>query len=233
MADQRPDRRDTEARRADGDGAGPPSAPDPRTPLPPAPPDRPGWRVAPSPDGRGKPPEKQPMLPWKPRRFLGILLVLLALNYLIVAIFAPAEPRPDISYSPYFLQQVRAGNVKEIAATGEQVKGDFKSKVDVPGDDSKDKVEKFKTQVPTFANTDQLSKLLEQNHVQVNAKEPNDRSLLETLIFGFGPTLLLVGLFILLARRASQAAGGGGMLGGFGRSRAKRVKPEEQHVTFE
>ena len=224
--------RRAEARRGDGDGK-PPSAPDPRTAPPPPSPEHSGWRVHPAPDGRGKAPEKPPMLPWNPRRFLGILVLLLALNYLLVAVFAPAAPRPDISYSPYFLQQVRANNVKEISATGEQVKGKFRNKIDVPGDSSKDKVSNFKTQVPTFANTRQLSQLLEEHNVQVNAHPPGDRSILQTLIFGFGPTILLVGLFVFLARRASQAAGGGGMLGNFGRSRAKRVEPEEQHVTFE
>src|SRR4051794_23284290 len=210
-----------------------PAAPDPRTPPPPARPDRPAWRVQPAPDGRGKPPEKTPMLPWRPGRFIAILVVLLALNYLIVAIFAPPPSRPDISYSPFFLQQVRGGAVKEISATGEKVEGTFRKKIDVPDDGSGDKVDHFKTQVPTFADTDQLSKLLEQNNVKVNAHPPGDRSVLETLIFGFGPTLLLVGLFIFLARRATKAAGGGGVLGNFGRSRAKRVQPEEQHVTFE
>jgi cell division protease FtsH len=189
--------------------------------------------VQPSPDGRGKPPEKQPMLPWGPRRFIGILVLLLALNYLVVQVFAPAEPRPVISYSPFFLQQVRAGNVKEIAAKGEEVKGEFRRKVDAPGDDTKDKRSKFETQIPTFANTEQLSRLLEEKRVQVNAKPPNDRSIVETLIFSFGPILLLVGLFILLARRAAASAGGGGMLGSFGRTKARRVEPEEQHVTFE
>src|SRR3954471_11405811 len=127
-----------------------PAAPDPRTPPPPAPPapppppppppparpDRPAWRVQPAPDGRGKPPEKTPMLPWRPGRFIAILVVLLALNYLIVAIFAPTPSRPDISYSPFFLQQVRAGGVKEISATGEEVKGTFNKKIDVPDDGS-------------------------------------------------------------------------------------------------
>src|SRR3954452_12587696 len=111
-----------------------PAAPDPRAPPPPARPDRPAWRVQPAPDGRGKPPQKQPMLPWRPGRFIAILVVLLALNYLIVAVFAPAAPRPDISYSPYFLQQVKANDVKEISATGETVKGTFTKKIDVPGD---------------------------------------------------------------------------------------------------
>src|SRR4051794_12122466 len=148
-------KRGEEARRAEEGNGTPPSAPDPRTPLPPGPTGGPGWRIHPAPDGRGKPPEKQPMLPWKPRRFIGILVVLLALNYLIVAVFAPAAPRPTISYNPYFLQQVRAETVKEISATGDEVKGDFRRKLDVPGDGTKEKVSKFKTQIPTFANTDQ------------------------------------------------------------------------------
>ena len=56
------------------------------------------------------------------------------------------------------------------------------------------------------------------------------RSPLLTLLLGFGPTLLLVGIFVYLARRMSS----GGALGGFGRSLAKRVKPEDQaRVTFD
>jgi cell division protease FtsH len=49
---------------------------------------------------------------------------------------------------------------------------------------------------------------------------------------GFGPTLLLVGLFVLMARRAASAAGGLGGLGGLGRSRAKRYEHSEQRTTF-
>ena len=183
----------------------PASAPDPRTPLPPGPRDRPGWRVEPAPDGRGAPQKKPPMLPFSPRRFFGILLLLLVLNYLFVAIFAPSPQRPKIPYSPFFLQQVQAGNVKDISAQGESVKGTFKKAVDVPGEGKKT-FTRFETEVPTFANTDRLSNLLQQKHVQVNAKPPNDRSLLETLIFSFGPTLLLVGLFVF--RAACSAASG-------------------------
>ena len=43
----------------------------------------------------------------------------------------------------------------------------------------------------------------------VNAEPPGERSLLETILFSFGPTILLVGLFIWLRRRAAAAAGGG------------------------
>ncbi len=205
-------------------------SPDPRTPPPPAADKgKPSWRVTPAPDGRGAKPERQPMLPWSPRRFLVILVALLVLNWVLVQVFAPAEKEIRVPYTPTFLTEVRDGNVKEISSTGETVQGEFKK--DVTYDDEKAK--NFKTEVPTFANEDQLADLLEEQDVVVNAKAPGSRSLLETILFSFGPTILLVALFIFLFRRAASAGAGGGMLGQFGRSRAKRVEAETQTVTFE
>src|SRR6202023_3066134 len=66
-----------------------------------------------------------------------------------------------------------------------------------------------------------------------NAKSTTtSQSLLVELLLGFGPTLLIVGLFVLLARRAA-AGGGMGALGNFGRSQARRVDPEKIRVTFD
>ena len=201
------------------------NAPAPETPAPPAERPGPSWKIDPAPDGRGKPPEKPPMLPFSWRRFVVILVVLLALNYLFVAIFAPAEKRDRIPYTPDFISQIEKGNVKEISSKGDTVQGDFKKKV---GD-----AEHFETEVPTFANTDQLAKQLEDNNVKVNAKPPQDRSLLETILFSFGPTLLIIGLLVFFLRRAAQQAGGGGMLGQFGRSKARRAEGgEDTRVNF-
>jgi cell division protease FtsH len=197
-------------------------APDPRTPPPERDPKRGNLRVSGA-------PEKPPMLPWSPRRFLIILALLFLLNWAIVAIFAPAEPRIDVPYNPNFLAQLRDGNVREISSTGETIKGEFKREVTYKGDSAKD----FETQIPTFANERQLSELLEEQNVVVSASPPGERSLLETLLFSFGPTILLVALFIWFFRRAAGGAGGGGVLGQFGRSRARRVEPSTQTVTFE
>ncbi len=201
--------------------------PMPRVPLPSQQgEERPGpaWRVDPAPDGRGAPPKKQPMLPFSWRRFVVILAALLALNYIFVALFAAPEERKRIPYSPTFLEQIDKGNVEEISSKGDTVQGDFKKKY--AG------AEHFETEVPTFADTDQLSAALTEQKVKVNAKPPQDRSLLETLIFSFGPTLLLVALFIFFIRRAGQQAGGGGVLGQFGRSSARRSEGENTRVTF-
>jgi cell division protease FtsH len=195
--------------------------PDPRTPLPPRDPKRGDVRA----EGT---PQRPPMLPWSGRRFLLILAVLFFLNWLIVAIFAPAEERIQVPYNPTFLNQVRQGNVEEISSRGETVQGTFREQVRREGEEA----EKFETEIPTFANERELSQLLEGENVTINAEPPGERSLLETILFSFGPTLLLVALFIFFLRRA---AGGGaaGALGQFGRSRAKLVESEKQTVNFE
>ncbi len=206
-------------------------------PPAPMPRDKQGWRVAPAPDGRGLPEQHKPRPPHRMRGFWIFVIVLLAINWLSVLLFQPAsEPRVRVPFSPYFLDQVDASKVKSITTTGNTVDGTFTAKIKYPAND-KNAVPTtlFVTEVPTFWNHDQLSSLLQQHGVTVNAKSTTQHtSLLAEILLGFGPTLLLVGLFVLLARRA-QAGGAGGLggLGNFGRSQARRVDPEKIRVTFD
>jgi cell division protease FtsH len=81
----------------------------------------------------------------------------------------------------------------------------------------------FSTEVPTFWNDNQLTALLQAHGVQVNATSTTQGTpLLASLLLGFGPTLLIVGVVVLFMRRAARA-GAGGALGNFGRSKARRV----------
>ncbi|MGZ4285728.1 MAG: ATP-dependent zinc metalloprotease FtsH, partial [Solirubrobacteraceae bacterium] len=132
------------------------------------------------------------------------------------------------------LQQVDAGKIKSISSKGDTIQGTFKSKQRYPPTDSKaTPTTLFSTQVPTFWNNTELTKSLQSQGVEVNATNPNPgTSLLAEILLGFGPTLLIVGLFILLARRAA-AGGGMGALGNFGRSQARRIDPEKIRVTFD
>jgi cell division protease FtsH len=69
--------------------------------------------------------------------------------------------------------------------------------------------------------------------VVINAQDPNASTpLWETLLFSFGPTILLVLGFLYLSRRAA-GAGAGGILGSFGQSRARLFDPEKPSTTFE
>ena len=91
----------------------------------------------------------------------------------------------------------------------------------------------FSTQIPSFANHRSCSTLLNDEHVTINAQNPNaGPSFLESILFGFGPTLLLVLLFVFIMRRAAGGGGAGGLMS-FGRSRARRVEASDQPVTFE
>ena len=181
------------------------------------------------------PDQHKPKPPHRLRGFWIFVIALLALNWLSVLFFQPAgRPRVKVPFSPYFLKQVEDGNVKSISSKGDTIQGTFKANVTYPADDKNAKpTTLFATEVPTFWNNTQLTDLLKSEGVQVNAESTSrSTSLVAELLLGFGPTLLLVGLFVLLARRA-QAGGGLGGLGNFGRSQARRVDPEKIRVTFD
>jgi cell division protease FtsH len=198
--------------------------------------DKGGWQVAPAPDGRGMPDQHKPTPPHRLRGFWVFVIALLALNWLSVLLFQPGtQPRVKVPFSPFFLNELQAGQVKSISSKGDTIQGTFKAKVRYPPTDKKAlPTTLFSTEVPTFWNNAALTTLLRSEGVQVNAQSTTtSTSLLAEILLGFGPTLLLVGLFVLLARRAQAGAGGLGGLGNFGRSQARRVDPEKIRVTFD
>jgi cell division protease FtsH len=164
---------------------------------------------------------------------LAFVLVLLALNWWISSRALSPSERVHVPYTPTFIEQVRAGNVKDISSTGASIQGDFKREVTYPprGQNGSVTATKFSTEVPAFANTDSLSAVLQDNGVVVNAKPPDTGpSLLVSILLGFGPVILIIALFVFLSRRMA-GAGGGGMMS-FGRSRARRSEGGETRVTF-
>jgi cell division protease FtsH len=202
---------------------------------PPMPRDKRGWRVAPAPDGRGMPEQAQSRPPHRRPGFLWFVLALIALNWVSVLLTQPSgQPRVTVPFSPDFLAQVQAGQVSSISTKGDTVQGTFKTKQRYPPNAKKATATTlFATEIPTFWNGTQLSNLLREKGVRINAKSTStSQSLLVELLLGFGPTLLIVGLFVLLARRAASGGGAMGALGNFGRSRARRVDPQQIRVTF-
>jgi cell division protease FtsH len=187
------------------------------------PPDRPDWRADGGHDRGG---QRQPR--WGVWLRIAIFgLVLLGINYWAASRATQKPERIRIPYSPVFVQQVRAANVAQITSKGTAVQGEFDHRLRYKGHRSK----RFRTEIPAFANTDALSKLLQEHGVVINA-EPLDTGApwWESLLFGFGPTLLFLLLLVWLMRRAT--GGAGGMLGAFGRSRARRYEPSTTRVTF-
>ena len=196
--------------------------------------DRGRWRVAPAPDGRGMPDEHKPRPPHRWRGFWIFFAVILAINWLSLLMVHSSQHRVKVPFNPTFLRQLDLGNMKSISSRSDTIDGVFARKVIYPAGDKKAKpTTLFSTEVPSFWNTDALTAELRAKGVEVNAKNPNPgRSLISELLLGFGPTLLLIGLFWFLARRAQSGAGGLGGLGNFGRSRARRIDPATIRVTF-
>jgi cell division protease FtsH len=185
----------------------------------------PPWRVEGAPPGHGSESPKKPRPAWM--RFGWMLVVLLALNWIISSFLLAPPARTAVSYT-FFTTQVTADNVSEITSTGDTIEGTFRKKTSYTpsGEKKAEDVDRFKTQRPSFAD-DRLFAELQGNNVPVNANPPDaPRPIWQQLLVGFGPTILLVGLLIWVSRRMAAGLGGGGGLGGFGRSRAKLYQPE-------
>ncbi|MCM2411424.1 ATP-dependent zinc metalloprotease FtsH [Streptomyces sp. RKAG290] len=185
------------------------------------------------------PPRDRPDQPWRsegappppppgrkmPGGWGGLLLTALIV-YLIanlVLSFFNGDEEPTIAYTE-FSKQVTSGNVSKIYSKGDAIQGQLKKEAKVPGGD--DKYTKFVTQRPAFAD-DNLWAELVKDDVTVTA-EPvvKERSFLANLLISLAPMLLLVLLWVFIARRMSRGGMGGGM-GAFGR------KPPPKPVELE
>ena len=202
---------------------------------------RPGPEAGGPPSGnRGKPSARPPRSIW-----LWFLLILLG-NYLLVqALFSGSEPI-TVPYT-FFKQQVKEGNVAQVYSRGDTVSGKFEKSVIYPPPSKKEGGEKesitkveprevtnFTTTLPSFVDPG-LEALLIEHEVEISA-EPIDSggNPIWTLLFGFGPAILLIAFYFWMYRRMTQGGGMGGGLMGIGRSRARRVDQEHgDKVTFD
>jgi cell division protease FtsH len=169
-----------------------------------------------------------PQLPSRSKRiavYVGLLVVALGINYW-AAHRVIQETRIRVPYSPFFLEQVRADNVVKVTSIATELQGDFKQATKPAG--SATASVHFVTEIPSFADTNQLSRLLEEHGVVVNASSPNGVPLWKSLIFGFGPTIILLLILFWIFRRMS----GSRTAGALGRSRARRYQPGRETVTF-
>jgi cell division protease FtsH len=170
-----------------------------------------------------------PQLPSRSTRivvYLVILAVLLGLNYW-GAHRVIQETRIRVPYSPFFLEQVRGDNVASVTSTASELQGDFRHATKPAGTSTA--AVHFVTEIPSFADTNQLSQLLQEHGVVVNA-EPIDNGgpLWERLLLGLGPTIVLLLLLLWIFRRMS----GSRTAGALGRARARRYQPGRETVTF-
>ena len=187
--------------------------------------DGPHWRVEGPSRGASAQRPKLPLGGW----FWLVVVGMLAINFAVASLVPSGHSRISVPYS-YFRAQAEMDNVAEVTSKGDTIQGKFRRTIRYPADAKGTVTHLFKTERPAFAD-DELLQLLLSKKAVVNAK-PLDkgRGFLWTLMVGFGPTILLVGLFVLMMRRAAAGAGGGMM--GMGKSKAKRYDTAGQRTTF-
>jgi cell division protease FtsH len=163
-----------------------------------------------------EPPRSMSFAPW----LLMLGLVAIAVIYLFRG---PGNTGTRVSYS-FFEEQVDKGNVKSVKAYGENVTGVW-NKIPPPPTPNGDKLtEEFNTILPEGVAKDRSfwDDLRKKVHdVDNAAREP---SYAQQTLFWLVGSVILVFFLIYMMRRNSDPLGGG-MMGNFIRSQAKRFQP--------
>ncbi|GHH16122.1 ATP-dependent zinc metalloprotease FtsH [Streptomyces lanatus] len=190
-------------------------------------PDQP-WRTEGTPDEPPrKPGGRRPRGRWWSLLATAVIVFLLAwvgLTYL------DQGNEPTISYTE-FSRQVDEGNVSKIYSKGDAIQGELKSSRDNPEGDGK--YTKFKTQRPAFAD-DELWQDLSSHDVTVTAQPVvKQRGVLVNLLISLAPLVIIVALWLFIARRFAGGRGGaGGMFGRKAPPKPVELLPGKHRTTF-
>ncbi|MFL5373240.1 MAG: ATP-dependent zinc metalloprotease FtsH, partial [Myxococcales bacterium] len=199
----------------------------------------------PAPPGNGAgPPADGSGFRMPPRKAWLWFLAMLLVNFAVLRFLKPgAEPSITVPYT-FFKDEVKKGNVESIYARGDTLTGRFKAAVTYPpageaaapnaAKEPPKSAKSFASTLPSFVDPG-LEEFLIENHVEISARPiEEERSPIATLIYGFGPALLLIGLYVWMFRRAAKQGGGISGLMGIGQSKARRYdQMTDQKVTFD
>src|SRR3954462_689995 len=91
-------------------------------------------------------------LPSRRSRFIfyGVGILLLLIFNIWAANNALQHHRARVPYSPFFVQQIKAGNVESITSTGTAIQGRLRKAIKVAAET--EPVRDFTTEIPSFAN---------------------------------------------------------------------------------
>src|SRR5256714_5869809 len=164
------------------------------------------------------------------RSLLIVVVVLLGwglFQYFTQSSNSSAQDVIEVPYSTFY-QQVQDNNVKSVVFQNQDATGVFKTAITVPGSNNGNPSVHFHfTQLPNGDPT--LIPLLNQHHVNYQAKPAGDNNLLLNILFNLLPWVLVFGVFIFIARRATQSQQN---IFSFGKSRAKLVLEDRPSTTF-
>ncbi|MFF4315991.1 ATP-dependent zinc metalloprotease FtsH [Streptomyces sp. NPDC001507] len=192
-------------------------------------PDQP-WRTEGAPEEPPKPPNGGRRMHGGWWRLIVTALVVYLLANLVLSYFDQAN-EPTISYTE-FSKQVNAGNVEKIYAKGDSIQGQLKREQKNP--EGGGNYTKFNTERPSFAGDDLWTSLTKHNVTVTAEPVVQHRSFLANLLISLAPIIILVAVWVFIARRMSAGLGGaGGMLGRKAPPKPVELEPGQQRTTFE
>lgn len=164
-----------------------------------------------------------------------MLMVVLAFIFFYVwgQLFPAGESGlQTISYTQ-FIEQLNAGNIKSVTIKKLQLSGEFLKEVEITVPEGKKPVavKKFLTYLPSFQGEGLISELQKKN-VVITVEPAEQESLFWQFLVGILPWALIIGVWILIMRRAQQVQGGPGGLFSFGASKAKLYDVKKPSITF-
>ena len=170
--------------------------------------------------------------PWQ--RLLLLMVLMLAVNFAYLLLFAPhQEPVAELSYSSFKAELAR-DRVASVQMSGERVTGNFRDVVDLPTKEGTANVaySRFQTVLPPVADPELLP-LLEKNGVEIEAKASEKPTFWASLLISLLPWVLIIGVWVFILKRMRESNGpGGGLFGQFRRSGAKLYSQQLSRVTF-
>ncbi len=150
------------------------------------------------------------------RNFL-IWSVTFIIVMLVFSLFQNSDKAGSIDFSE-FLVAADNGQVAEVSISGRNISGHY------AGDGAA-----FSTYAAEYPD---LIKDLRAHNVRINVMPPDGSSLSFALLMNFLPVILIIAVWIFVARQMGSGKGGGGGALGFGRSKAKLLTEKHGIVTF-
>ncbi len=133
----------------------------------------------------------------------------------------------EVPYSTFY-QQVQQDNVQNVVFQGQDANGTFKNAITVSGSNNGLPSKNFHfTQLPNGDPT--LIPLLNTHHVNYQAKVVSDNNFFLNLLINLLPWVLIIAVFVFIARRATQSQQN---IFSFGKSRAKVILEDRPSTTF-
>ncbi|HWE97532.1 MAG TPA: ATP-dependent zinc metalloprotease FtsH [Tepidisphaeraceae bacterium] len=135
-----------------------------------------------------------------------------------------------------FLTNMRAGKVQSLTVEGDNLTGKFNEPIVISGlKGGPTKIQKFQTDAPANTlNQWQFVEWLDKNRGTATVEVVNTNNILMQVIVPLVPWILIFGfVWFFVFRQLRNSAGAGGMLGNFGKARAKVMSKEHTNITFD